>query len=83
MNQIGKESNCMYCNVKVLIWIVMEGYWSDRILNKHNGLQRDNMIWDGTETVPPSSMQMIEVVDRSLEVLDIFYPAHDTAVEGL
>ena len=52
-------------------------------VNKPNGLQHANMIWDGTKMGLPSSTQIIEDFDRFLEALEIFYRAHVAAVEGL
>ena len=63
----------MYCNAKISIWNVMRGDESDRIINKRNGPQLENMIWDGTETGSPSSARMIKSVDRALEALEIVY----------
>ena len=61
----------------------MRGDESDWIVNKRNGLQCFNMIWDGTETGSPSSTRIIKDVDQALEVLGIIYFAHAAAVEGL
>ena len=67
----------MYCNVKVSIWNVIRGDESDWIVNKRNGFQSSNMIWDRTETGLPSSTQMTEDVDRALEALEIVFLQSD------
>ena len=54
----------MYCNVKVSIWNKMRGDEYDRIRNKLNGLQYENMIWDGTETGLTYSTKIIKDVDQ-------------------
>ena len=55
----------------------MRGDESDWIVNKRNGFQSSNMIWDRTETGLPSSTQLIEDVDRALEALEIVFLQSD------
>ena len=43
-NQIGAESNCMYCNMKVSKWNVMVGDESNRDGLEHDGLQHENIL---------------------------------------
>ena len=57
--------------------------YDDNILNKQNGLKHSNMIWEGTETVLPYSMRIIENVDRALKAFKIVYRVHSATVEGL
>ena len=61
----------------------MRGDEYDRIRKKRNGLQYDNMIWDGTETGLTYSTKIIKDVDQQLEALEIVYCTENVAVEVL
>ena len=53
----------MYCNLNISIRNVMSEDESDWIVNKRNGLQYANMIWDGMETGSSFSMRNTEYAD--------------------